>query len=148
MKPQSVLVQGPFKTEVLNAINKAEEVVLAIYVSHAGVRHIVVEGKMLSSFGPLGPSGHLLEQVLEMAAEKTVVVDLGSPYLIVNYPEIQTYICTYAQPATSEISAVKALFGELQNHAKLPVTLPGIAQRGASLPWPTESRMRLGEAAN
>jgi hypothetical protein len=33
-----------------------------------------------------------------------------------------------------KFSAVRALFGEIQNHAKLPVTLPGIAARGFSLP--------------
>ena len=31
-----------------------------------------------------------------------------------------------------------ALFGEIQNHAKLPVTLPSIPSRGFSLPWPTQ----------
>jgi hypothetical protein len=38
--------------------------------------------------------------------------------------------------STSEISAVKALFGEIQNHATLPITLPDIAPRGFSLSWP------------
>jgi beta-N-acetylhexosaminidase len=84
----------------------------------------------------------LLEQILTAAADKTAVIALGSPYLIINYPEIRTYICTYSQPSTSEISAVKALFGEIQNHAKLPVTLPGIAARDVSLPWPTQQRQR------
>jgi len=129
--------------KILQAVKQAEQVVMAVFVSHTGVRHIVADGKLLSSFGPLGPSGHLLEQVLATAAEKTIVVDLGSPYLIVNYPEIQNYICTYAMPATSELSAVKALFGEIQNHAKLPVALPGIAPRGFSLPWPTDNRIRF-----
>jgi beta-N-acetylhexosaminidase len=86
----------------------------------------------------LGPSGQLLQQVLAIAPEKTVVVALGSPYLIESFPQIQTYLCTYAMASTSEISAVKALFGEIQNHAKLPVTLPGVASRGFSLPWPTQ----------
>lgn len=104
--------------------------------NHTAVRHVVADGKVLTSFGPLGPSGHLMEQVLAINAAKTVVVALGSLYLIVNYPEIKTYICTYAQPTTSEISAVKAIFGEIQNRAKLPVALPGIAPRGFSLPWP------------
>jgi len=81
-----------------------------------------------------------LKKILAVAAEKTVVVALGSPYLIANFPQIQNYMCTYAMATTSEISAVKALFGEIQNHAKLPVTLPGVAPRGFSLPWPTQER--------
>jgi hypothetical protein len=59
--------------------------------------------------------------------------------MIASFPQIQTYICAYAMASTSEISAVKALFGEIQNQAKLPVTLPGIAPRGFSLPWPTQA---------
>jgi beta-N-acetylhexosaminidase len=64
------------------------------------------------------------------------VVALGSPYLIENYPNIQSYICTYSLEATAEASAVKSLFGEIHNHARLPVTLPGIAPRGFARPWP------------
>ena len=68
------------------------------------------------------------------------MVALGSPYLIANFPQIQNYMCTYAMATTSEISVVRALFGEIQNHAKLPVTLPGVAPRGFSLRWPTQER--------
>ena len=128
------------RAEVLKAISGAEQVILGVYVAHNGVRHIVVDGKLLSSFGPLGPSGKLLEEALAVKPQNTVVVALGNPYLIVNFPEIRTYICTYSQTSTSEVSAVKALFGEIQNHAKLPITLPGIAQRGFSLPWPARTK--------
>ena len=129
---------GGAAPEVLDAASKADRVVVAAYVAHRDVRRIIVDGKLITSFGLLGPSGQLLQQVLASAPEKTVVVALGSPYLIVSFPGIQTYICTYAMASTSEISAVKALFGEIQNHAKLPVTLPGVASRGFSLPWPTQ----------
>jgi len=92
----------------------------------------------MTFFGLTGPSGRLLRQLLAVAPEKTVVVSLGSPFLIESFPEIRTYVCTYAMSSTSEISAIKGLFGEIQNHAKLPVTLPGIAPRSFSLPWPTQ----------
>jgi beta-N-acetylhexosaminidase len=124
--------------EIFKAVEGANRVVLAVYVAHSAVRHMVADGKLLTSFGPLGQSGHLLERVLQSAAKKTAVIALGNPYLIVNYPETETYLCTYGQPSSSEISAVKALFGEIENHAKLPVTLPGIAVRGFSLSWPKQ----------
>ena len=126
--------------EALKAAAEAEQIVLAVYVAHNGTRNTIADGKVLNTFGPLGASGRLLERVLGIAAEKTVVVDLGSPYLIMNFPQIQTYICAYAMASTSEISVVKALFGEIQNHGRLPVTLPGIAPRGFSLPWPTSRK--------
>ncbi|HKV64458.1 MAG TPA: glycoside hydrolase family 3 N-terminal domain-containing protein [Candidatus Acidoferrum sp.] len=135
---------GRFSTglepRVLSAANDAKEVVIAAYVILRSARQIELNGKYVTYFGLAGPSGKLLSQLLEIAPEKTVVLSLGSPYLIESHPEIKTYVCTYAMASTSEISAVKALFGELQNHAKLPVTLPGIAPRGFSLPWPTQER--------
>jgi beta-N-acetylhexosaminidase len=36
----------------------------------------------------------------------------------------------YSWVPTSERAAVKALFGEIPIHGKLPVTLPGVAKRG------------------
>lgn len=39
-------------------------------------------------------------------------------------------LCTYSWLPPSERSAVKALFGDIPIHGKLPVTLPGIAKRG------------------
>ena len=76
---------------------------------------------MLSSFGPLGPSGKLLENALAAKPKQSVVIALGNPYLILNFPEIENYVCTYSQTSTSEIAVVKALFGEIENNAKLPI---------------------------
>jgi len=126
--------------EISEAISKAYRVIVAAYVTHRDARQVMVDGQPTLSFGLAGPTGQFLQHVLETASDKTVVVAFGSPYLIQSFPKIQTYVCTYAMASTSEISAIKALFGEIQNHAKLPVTLPGVAQRGDSLPWPTKPR--------
>jgi beta-N-acetylhexosaminidase len=94
----------------------------------------MVNGKLVNSVGLEQGTGELLAQVLETAAAKTAVVAMGNPYVAQSFPQIQTYICTYSNASSSELSAVKVLFGELQPQGKLPVTLPGIAQRGFSLP--------------
>lgn len=75
----------------------------------------------------------LLERMLEVAGERMAVVAMGSPYTILNYPNIKTYLCTFSSVATSEMAAVKALFGEMPIHGKLPVTLPNVAQRDTGL---------------
>jgi beta-N-acetylhexosaminidase len=123
--------------EIIKAVNDADKIVIAAYVILRAAKQVNIQGTQMTFFGLTGPSGRLLRQVLALAPNRTVVASLGSPYVIESFPEIQTYICTYAMASTSEISAVRALFGEVQNHAKLPVTLPGIAARGFSLPWPT-----------
>jgi len=129
--------------QILMAAADADRIVLATYVVHGAARQAAVNGKPTSYFGLRGPSGELFQQIVTKYPAKTVVIALGSRYLIESFPQIQTYICTYAMASTSEISAVKALFGELQNHAKLPVTLPGIALRGFSPPWPTRALDQL-----
>ena len=78
-------------------------------------------------------SAGILRNILETAGDKTVVLALGSPYSILNFPTERSYMCTYSFVTTSERAAVKALFGEIPIHGKLPVTLPGIAKRGDGL---------------
>lgn len=121
-------------------LKEADQVVVAAFVTHVPGRKIMAGGKAVTAFGMFGPSAQVLSDILSNAADKTVVVALGSPYLIQNYPAIKNYICTYSVASTSEASAVKALFGEIQNEAKLPVTLPGVAERGSAIPWPGKER--------
>jgi len=126
--------------ELLKTVDAASQVVLATYIVHEATREFIVNGKRISYFGIKGRGGKLFQEIVTKYPEKTVVIAFGSPYLIASFPRLQTYMCTYAMASTSEISAAKALFGEIQNHAKLPVTLPGVAPRGFSLPWPNGQR--------
>jgi beta-N-acetylhexosaminidase len=124
---------APFMTpEVLQAVKDAEKVVVAAYVVPTAAKQVMVNGKLVNSLGLEQGVGDLLTQLLDVAGGKTTVVAMGSPYLAQSYNSIQTYICTYSSASTSELSAVKVLFGELQPKGKLPVTLPGIAERGTS----------------
>jgi len=133
--------------EILKNILRADEVVVVGYFAHRGARQLETKGASQTVFGLAGPSGRLLHEILRTDPENTIVVAMGSPYVIENFPEIQNYICTYAMAVTSERSAVKALFGEIQNHATLPVTLSGTAKRGFAIPWPSKSSMILNSAA-
>src|ERR1700748_416439 len=78
-------------------------------------------------------TGELLRSILEAAAPKTEVIAMGNPYVAQNFPNIENYICTFSNAVSSEVGAVKVLFGEISAVGHLPVTLPGIAQRGFSL---------------
>ena len=87
-------------------------------------------------FGPNGVvyldldgTSAVLANVIKAASEKTVVVALGTPYLITQYPAIQNYVCTFSNATVSELSAVKFLFGEMPARGHLPVTIPGVAAR-------------------
>jgi beta-N-acetylhexosaminidase len=90
-------------------------------------------------------SGDLLKAILKSAGAKTVVLAMGSPYMASVYPEVQNYFCLYSTATVSEISAVKAIFGEIAVQGTLPVTLPHIASRGDGLRrgvgWKVDSRV-------
>ncbi|HEX7960415.1 MAG TPA: glycoside hydrolase family 3 N-terminal domain-containing protein [Terriglobales bacterium] len=133
--------------EILQAVNGAQKVVVAAYIVPTAAKQVMVNGQLTNTVGLEQATGALLRQVLERAGQKTAVIAMGNPYVAQNFPSVQTYICTYSNAASSEVSAVKLLFGELQVHGKLPVTLPGIAQRGFSLPWPRSAEAAAANSA-
>jgi len=117
------------KQPVMDAVQQADKVVAAVYV-------VPSAGKPDNSMTMQGAMTALLHEVLRTAAGKTIVVAMGSPYLATQFPEVQTYLCAYSNAQVSEISAVKAMFGEIPMPGRLPVTIPNIAERGAGLGVP------------
>jgi len=124
-------VAAGMSEEVLKAVDEAQTVVAAVYV-------IPTAGKVGNSVGMADVSGGLLQQVLDHAAEKTAVVAMGNPYLASDFPKIENYMCTFSNATVSEVSAIKALFGEIPIRGHLPVTIPNVAQRGAGLERPAQ----------
>ena len=64
----------------------------------------------------------------------------GNPYMAAEFPEVQNYLCTYSFVSVSELSAIRALFGEIAIRGRLPVSIPGIAQRGAGIERAQQAR--------
>ena len=78
-------------------------------------------------------AAQLLADIVKNAGPKTVTVAFGNPYIGAQIPGIGTYLCTFSNTPGSATSLIKALFGELPIHGRLPVSVPGIAQRGVGL---------------
>jgi len=123
---------------VVDAVQKADKVIVAIYEVPVSGKLVAETPRSGNSVNVQGASASLLQQVLQTAAEKTVVAAMGSPYFVSQFPEAQTYFCTYSNVKDSEIGAVKAMFGEIPMSGHLPVTIPNIAQRGAGLGVPAQ----------
>ena len=125
--------------EILKAVGEAEAVIAAVYViPTAGKVTTNAAGGMKNSVSLADATGTLLNQVLDRAGEKTIVLAMGNPYLAADFPAVQTYICTFSNAAVSEVSAVKAIFGEIPIHGRLPVSIPNIAQRGTGIDQPAQ----------
>jgi len=112
--------------EIVKAVDEAQAVIAAVYV-------IPTPGGLKNSLAVADATGVLLNKLMEHVAEKTAVVAMGNPYVMADFPEIQNYLCTFSNASISELSAVKALFGEIPIRGHLPVSIPNVAQRGAGI---------------
>jgi len=128
--PRIALAMSP---DVLKDVDEAEAVVAAVYVIPTPGRTKNQGSGAGGSVALADASGALLQNILDHAAAKTVVLAMGNPYPAADFPAVQNYICAFSNSAVSERSAAQALFGEIAIRGHLPVSIPGIAQRGAGI---------------
>jgi beta-N-acetylhexosaminidase len=102
-------------------------------------RYVVAAFASVAAYrGTAALGGEFPQLVQNLVATKKPValVALGNPYLLRNFPEVAAYMTTYSSVPPSEISAVKALFGEIAIGGRLPVTIPGFAKYGEGISIP------------
>jgi beta-glucosidase-like glycosyl hydrolase/CubicO group peptidase (beta-lactamase class C family) len=74
----------------------------------------------------------LVNQLLAVG-KPAVVVAFGSPYLIERFPNAKTWLAEFSTNDVSQRAAVRALFGQVAVAGKIPVTVPGVVERGNGL---------------
>jgi len=126
-------IAGAMSDDVLKAVDQAQGVIAAVYVVPTAGKAMQGANGLTNSVALNDSSGTLLQKILEHGAEKTAVLAMGNPYLAQDFPAVQNYLCTFSNATVSEISAVKALFGEIAIRGHLPVSIPNVAQRGAGI---------------
>jgi beta-N-acetylhexosaminidase len=122
--------------QVLQAVQQAEKVVIAIYAIPSAGRVRVENGQFRASSDMSDAPAALVKNVLQQAGARTIVIAMGNPYLAQDFPEVQNYMCTFSNASVSDEAAVKALFGDIAIHGHLPVTIPGIAPRNMGIEIP------------
>jgi beta-N-acetylhexosaminidase len=131
-------IANAMSSDIIAAADRADAVVAAIFLTPLGGKTVVTANGPANTIGLPEPTAKLLQSVLDHAAAKTMVVALGSPYVAKDFPAVENYLCTFSGASVSEISAVKALFGEIPIRGHLPVSIPGIAQRGFGIERPRQ----------
>jgi beta-N-acetylhexosaminidase len=121
---------------VLKAADKAQQVVVAVYVVPSAARTRTVARGQKNSASLPDSTAKLLSRILERATVKTAVLAMGTPYLTEDFPQIQNYICTFSNATVSEISAARALFGEIPIPGHLPVTISNATVSGQRIGLP------------
>jgi len=124
---------------IVNAAAQARAVIAAVYVTPSAGKKVQVQGATTNSVSLDDATAALLDRILQQAGPLTVVVALGSPYVAAGFPQVQNYLCTFSGVPVSETAAVRALFGEIPIHGRLPVTIPGVAERGTGLDRPAQT---------
>jgi hypothetical protein len=74
-----------------------------------------------------------LARQTESSGKPFVAVLFGNPYTATFLTDVPAILLTYDFYDRAERSAVRALSGEAPITGKLPISLPGVADRGAGL---------------
>lgn len=134
-------IAGALTPQIAAAVDQAEAVLVPVYLAPvAGKKTQISGGEVKNTVSLAGDTAALMQAILEHAAERTAVIAMGNPYMAADFPAVQNYLCTYSFVSVSELSAIRALFGEIPIRGRLPVTIPGIAQRGAGIDRAQQAR--------
>lgn len=114
--------------------SSASQYVVAAFASVAAYRGSVALG---------GGYPQLLQNLFATKKPVTLIA-LGNPYLLRSFPDAAAYMTTYSTVPPAEVSAVKALFGEIPIGGKLPVSIPGFAQYGDGIVLETSRAPAVG----
>lgn len=134
-------IAAAMSDEVFAAVQQAQKVILPVYaVPTAGKAVRSATGEITNTVSLEEPAANLMHRILQAAATRSIVIAMGNPYVASDFPEVQNYMCTFSSATVSELSAVKALFGEIPVTGRLPVEIPGIAARGSGIDRPQTVR--------
>jgi len=105
---------------VLDAAKNADVVLVALAVrARSGAGRIAVPQVARTA----------IEQLAALPVRK-IGIAFGSPYLLREVPSLPTYICAYGPQPVLQSAVNRALFGETKFTGHLPVTIPGMVDRG------------------
>ncbi len=75
-----------------------------------------------------------LQHIIDMD-QPFILVSLGDPYFIYNFPDVDAYLTAYHSAEPSVEAVVETIFGKNIPTGKLPVSIPGVAAAGAGLTY-------------
>jgi hypothetical protein len=78
------------------------------------------------------PGARALAKLIERKAP-LVGISFGNPYLLMNFPELKTYLVAYGDMPSLQRAAARALLGEIDVVGRLPISLPQLYARGTGI---------------
>ncbi|HZT60587.1 MAG TPA: glycoside hydrolase family 3 N-terminal domain-containing protein [Pyrinomonadaceae bacterium] len=113
--------------EVKAALERASKADVVITSMYGRVR-----SGAANSVGIPDQGARVLKALLD--AKKPVVgISFGNPYLLENFPALQTYLVAYGDQPSLQRAAALAVLGQLNVTGRLPISLPGLYPRGTGI---------------
>jgi len=102
---------------------------------HADLLLCSIYSKARSGGGQFGLTPALTACVRSLLSLKkpSVVVAMGSPYVLGAFPDASCCVCSYSDAEASTEATAEVLFGEVPSRGKLPVTIPGEFPYGSGI---------------
>lgn len=76
-----------------------------------------------------------INRILKLG-KQVVGISFGNPYVVMDFPTMDTYVCAYSGAAVMVEAAAEVLFAEEPARGKLPVTIPGMYSFGSGVEYP------------
>lgn len=123
-------ITGKFNTSTVADINSelADDSQIQDVVDKAkSYDHVIVGIFVKVKFGTgkisILPSHIKLLNQLSALGSKLIVISLGNPYILKEFPAVPDYLCTYGDADVSINAVIKAIMGEIKIKGKLPVSI-------------------------
>ena len=135
-------LEGPAEMAVLDSRSSAAEVARVLEgASRAEVVLLALFVRFQSGKGSIVLPAAAKEVVERLPAPvRVVAVSFGSPYVLRELPNLETYLCAWGSQTDMQVAAARALFGEAPITGRLPVTIPDLAPRGTGIQKGTGER--------
>jgi beta-N-acetylhexosaminidase len=122
-----VLDDRSSEAEVQQALARANRADLVIASLYGRVR-----SGQARSVGLPEPGANALSALIG-SRRPLVGVSFGNPYLLQNFPKLQTYVVAYGDMPSLQQAAARALVGQIDVTGTLPISLPGLYPRGTGI---------------
>jgi len=129
-------LDAPAEMAVLDARSNETEIAAVLQsASRSDLVLLCLFARFQSGRGSIAlpPAAKAAIEKLLASGARIVAVSFGSPYVLRELPALPTYLCAWGSQTDMQVAAARALFGEAPITGRLPVTIPGLAPRGAGL---------------
>jgi beta-N-acetylhexosaminidase len=110
------------------AIEKTANADLVICQFHLYVRSGEMTGMMTRDHQ------ELLKRIAALN-KPTIGISFGNPYVVMDCPRLDAYVCGYSDADVIQEAVVEVLFGEEAARGKLPISIPGVYKFGDGIQY-------------